>query len=128
MRMDNLRYQKYKSKQLKNNTLDIENNFNPINISINDMDKFKKKKKLAEKKTFTKKIWYDWYYWLINYLSELIEKTVGAVKDQIKHLFKTKDYSRPKRVKIVCGGEKKQSEENINLSIFLYALKINFTI
>ena len=45
MRMDNLRYQKYKSKQLKNNTLDIENNFNPINISINDMNKFEKKKK-----------------------------------------------------------------------------------
>ena len=41
--MDNLRHQKYKSKQLKNNTLDIENNFNPINISIKDMDKFEKK-------------------------------------------------------------------------------------
>ena len=77
------------------------------------------KKKLAEKRTFTKNIWYDWYYWLVNYLSELIEKTVGVVKDQIKYLFKTKDYSKPKRVKTVCGGEKKQSEENINLSIFL---------
>ena len=86
------------------------------------------KKKLAEEKTFTKNIWYDWYYWLINYLSELVEKTVVAVKDQVKHLFKTKDCSKPKRVKTVYGGEKKQSEENINLSIFLYALKINFTI
>ena len=34
--MDHLRYQKHKNKQL-------ENNFNPINISINDMDKFEKK-------------------------------------------------------------------------------------
>ena len=35
--MDHLRYQKYKSKRLKNN-------FKLINISINNVDKFKKKK------------------------------------------------------------------------------------
>ena len=34
--MDHLRHQKYKKKWLKNN-------FKIINISINDMDKFKKK-------------------------------------------------------------------------------------
>ena len=43
--MDHLRHQKYKNKRLKNSTIKFENNFKPINISINDMDKFKKKKK-----------------------------------------------------------------------------------
>ena len=52
---------------------------------------------------------------------------MGGVKDQIMSLFKTKDYSRPKRVKNVYGGGKKpseiqkqiqkQSEENIIKSI-----------
>ena len=41
--MDHLRHQKYKNKQLENSTLELENNFRPINISINDMDKFEKK-------------------------------------------------------------------------------------
>ena len=41
--MDHLRHQKYKSKQLENSTLELENNFKPINISVNDMDKFEKK-------------------------------------------------------------------------------------
>ena len=36
--MNPLRHQKYKNKQLE-----LENNFKPINISINDMDKFEKK-------------------------------------------------------------------------------------
>ena len=34
--MEHLRHQKYKNKQ-------FENNFKPINISINDIDKFEKK-------------------------------------------------------------------------------------
>ena len=38
---------------------------------------------------------------------------MGGVKDQIMNLFKTKDYNKPERVKTVCGGGKKQSEENI---------------
>ena len=42
---------------------------------------------------------------------------VGGVKDKIMSLFKTKDYSKPKRVKTVYGGGKKQSEENIIKSI-----------
>ena len=42
--MDHLRHQKYKNKQLKYSTLELENNFKTINISINDIDKFEKKK------------------------------------------------------------------------------------
>ena len=43
--MENLRHQKYKKKQLKNRTLEIENDFNNFksNISISDMDKFGRK-------------------------------------------------------------------------------------
>ena len=41
--MNNVRNQRYKSKQLKNNTLELENDFKLINISIIDMDKFEKK-------------------------------------------------------------------------------------
>ena len=43
--MDHLRHQKkkQKNKQLKNSTLQLDNNFKPINISITDMDKFEKK-------------------------------------------------------------------------------------
>ena len=36
--MDHLKYQKYRNKRL-------ENNFEPVNLSINDMDKLKKKQK-----------------------------------------------------------------------------------
>ena len=49
--MNHLRHQKYKKEQLnntqvlkvKNNSLELEKDFKPINISINDMGKFKKK-------------------------------------------------------------------------------------
>ena len=38
--------------------------------------------------------------------------------------FKTKDYNKPDRVKTVCGGGQKQSEENISRSISnLFELK-----
>ena len=37
------------------------------------MDKFQKKE-LTKKRTFTKKTWYNWYDWLINYISEPIKK------------------------------------------------------
>ena len=33
---------KYKNKQVKNSTLELENNFKLINISINDVGKFEK--------------------------------------------------------------------------------------
>ena len=55
--MDYLRHQKYKNKQLKNSTIETENNYKSISISINDMDKFEKKE-LAKKTTFTKNNWY----------------------------------------------------------------------
>ena len=39
------------------------------------MDKFEQKKKeLAKKRTFTKKTWYDWFNWLINYIPEPIKQ------------------------------------------------------
>ena len=41
------------------------------------------------------------------------KNTVGGVEDQIMNHFKSKDYSKPERVKTVCRGGKKQSEENI---------------
>ena len=97
--MDHLRHQKYKNKRLGNN-------FKPINISINNMDKFEKKE-LTKKRTFTKSTWYDQYDWLIKYIPEPIKKTVDGFKDHIMSLFKTKDYSKPERVKTLCGGGKK---------------------
>ena len=38
---------------------------------------------------------------------------MGRVEDQIMRLFKTKVYGKPKGVKAMYGGGKKQSEENI---------------
>ena len=61
-----MRYQKYKNKQLKNSTLELENYFKPINISLNDKDKIEKKG-FKKKRTVTK-VMYDWYDWLINYI------------------------------------------------------------
>ena len=58
--MDHSRHQKLKNKQFKNGVLESKNNSKPINITINYMDKFKKKE-LAKKKTLTKKTWCDWY-------------------------------------------------------------------
>ena len=55
IRLDHLSHQKYKIKKL-------ENNFKLINISINDMNKFEKKKKeLTKKRTYIKNTWLDWY-------------------------------------------------------------------
>ena len=78
--MDHLRYQKYKNKQL-------ENNFKIINTSINDMDKFEKKKRTSKEENIYKK----YLVWLINYIPDPIIKSAGGVKDQIMSLFKTKD-------------------------------------
>ena len=66
--VDHLRHQKYKHKQLQNSSLELENNVNPINISINDMDKCEKKE-LTRKRTFTKNTCYDRHDWLIIFLS-----------------------------------------------------------
>ena len=46
--MKHLRHQKYKNKRL-------ENNFKPINISINDMDEFEKKKRTNKEESIYKK-------------------------------------------------------------------------
>ena len=73
--MDHLRHQKYKNKRL-------ENNFKPINISINEMDEFEKKE-LTKKRTFTKNTWYDWYDWLINYIPEPINKPWTGLKTKL---------------------------------------------
>ena len=70
------------------------------------------KKELTKKRTFTKNFWYDWYNWLINCATEPIRNS-GRVKEQIMRLFKTKDYSQPKRVKTVYRGGKKQSKLEI---------------
>ena len=53
--MDHLRHQKYKTKELKNSTLELEINFRPINISINYIDRFKKKKRTKKEEKIYKK-------------------------------------------------------------------------
>ena len=83
------------------------------------MDKFEKEE-LTKKRIFTNNTWYDMYDWSINYI---LRNIVGGVKDQIMSLFKTKDYSKPKRAKAVYGGGKKQSEENINSIRDIFKLK-----
>ena len=57
------------------------------------------KKELTKKRTFTKHTQYDWYSWLINHIPEPIEKSAGRINDQIRSLFKAKDYSKPEPVK-----------------------------
>ena len=78
--MNHLRHQKYENKQLKNNTLELEDNFKPINISINNMDKFEKKE-LTKKRTFTKNIWYSWCNWY--YIPEPIKILLAEVKTKL---------------------------------------------
>ena len=92
--MDHLRDQKYKNKQLNKSTLELENNFKPISISINDMDKFGEREP-TKKRTFTKNTWYDSCDLLINYIPEPLKRIVGGVKDQIISFFKNKDFSKP---------------------------------
>ena len=89
--MEHLKHQKYKNKRL-------ENNFKPINVSINYMNEFEKKE-LTKKRAFTKNTWYNLCDWLINYIPEPIKNTVGGIKDQIMSLFKQEDdYYKPARV------------------------------
>ena len=88
--MEHLKHQKYKNKR-------SENNFKPINVSINDMNEFEKKE-LTKKRAFTKNTWYNLYDWLINYILEPIKNIAGGIKDQI-FLFKQEDdYYKPARV------------------------------
>ena len=66
--MDHLRHQKYKNKELRNNTLELENNFKPINMIMIWINL--KKTELTKKRRFTKNTWHDWYDWLTNYIPE----------------------------------------------------------
>ena len=50
--MDHLRHQKYKNKQSKDSTSELEKHFKPINISINDMGKFEKKRANKEENIY----------------------------------------------------------------------------
>ena len=52
--MNHLKQQRYKKKQLKNSTLELDNNFKSINISINDIDKFEKKRNNKEENIYKK--------------------------------------------------------------------------
>ena len=57
--------------------------FKPINLSIDDMEKFDQKdmdKKRPIKNT--------WYYWLINCIPEAITKISGGFQDKVVSLFK----------------------------------------
>lgn len=49
-------------------------------------------------------MWHCWYDWLLNSIPEPITKL---------SFFKTKDYSKPKRVKTVCGGGKNPNKLKI---------------
>ena len=62
--MNHLRHQKYKNKQLNKSPLELENNFKPIKISINDMDKFTKKR----------------LFLIYNYISEPIKKSLMGLR------------------------------------------------
>ena len=57
--------------------------FKPIIVSIDDMDRFGKKKEMKKIRPI-KNIWYDW---LVNYIPEPIRTSVGGFKDIIVTLF-----------------------------------------
>ena len=46
------------------------------------MDKFEKKE-LTKKRTFTKNTWYDWYYWLTNYITEPTKQQWARLKTNL---------------------------------------------
>ena len=58
--------------------------FKPINLSIDDMEKFDQKD--MDKKRPIKNTWYDW---LINCIPEAITKISGSFQDKVVSLFKT---------------------------------------
>ena len=55
--MDHLKHQKCKNKQLMNSTLELENNFDPINIYVNGMNKFGKKELKRREHTQKHLVW-----------------------------------------------------------------------
>ena len=89
--------------------MDIKEIFlKPINVFIDDIDKFKEKE-LINKSPFAKSTW------LINYIPKSI-KTVGGIKNKIMNLFETnitKGYSKPTLINSVYSGRKKPRKSNI---------------
>lgn len=65
-----------------------------------------KKKELTKKGAFTKNALYDWYDRLMYYILVPI-KNVDGFKSLNMNLFRTKDYSKPERLKILYGDGKK---------------------
>ena len=58
---------------MEKNRKEIETLFlKPINVSIDDMDKFEEKE-MTKKRPFAKNTWYDCYDWLISYILEPIK-------------------------------------------------------
>ena len=58
----------------------------------------------------------NWYDWLINYIPELIRKSVGGFKDKILSLFKT---NKPKQI-MYGRGKKLCKPQTKILEILLY--------
>ena len=75
------------------------------------MEKQNYKNENMERK-FSKNTWYDW---LINYIPELLQRSVGGFKDVIESLFKT---NKPKQT--VYGGRKKPNQKQKTLENLLY--------
>ena len=59
---------------VKNSPLELETDFTPVSVSIDDMVKFEEKETMG-KRTFAKNSWYDSYNWLINYIPESIRNS-----------------------------------------------------
>ena len=59
---------------MNNSPSELEKDFKPINISLDDMEKFEEKERTKER-TFAKKTWYNRYNWLINYIPDPIKNS-----------------------------------------------------
>ena len=70
--------------------------FKPITVSIDDTGKFEEKE--MKKIRPIKNTWYDW---LINYIPELVRKSVSGFKDKVVNLF------REIHINKQCMGEEK---------------------
>ena len=76
-----------KDRELKDREVKIKREieelfFKPIIVSIDDMDKFEQEK--VKKIRPIKNTWYDW---LVNYIPELIRKSVGGFKEKTISFF-----------------------------------------
>ena len=76
-----------KDRELKDREVKIKREieelfFKPIIVSIDDMDKFEQEE--VKKIRPIKNTWYDW---LVNYIPELIRKSVGGFKEKTISFF-----------------------------------------